>query len=281
MSIDIGVNRLSLLRPLWLVAWPVRAYWLHSDRKIGKRLVLERIIKPLLPPPPRGFEAQVPGGARVHLYYQEDLGLTTLLGGGFERTELELELRLARPATTAVDVGANVGLHTSVLASAVGPGGHVLAFEPEPSNCSRLQENVVRNGFTNVEIHRVALQDRPGHAVLHLGADPMYHSTGTIFEDRAAGRDIVVEARILDDVWREAGSPSVSFVKIDTEGTEFEVLKGTERLLDAERPALLIETRDPRIEPWLAAWGYVGRRPRGFALGNVLFEPAVAPHRLA
>ena len=267
------MKRPSLMRAVWLLSWPLRTYWVHSERKIGKRFLLDRVLKPLLPAPPRGFTATVPGGGLVDLHYREDVGLTTLLGGGFERTELEQALRLARPTTTAVDVGANVGVYTVVLARAISQEGSVLSFEPEPSNVERLRANVERNGLTNVEIHPVALADRAGQAVLHLATDGMYHSTGDVYEERATGRDLPVSTLTLDDVWERAGAPTVSFVKVDTEGTELDVLRGAEGLLRAESPALLVEDRDSRIEPWLAARGYLGSRPPGFALGNTLFQP--------
>ena len=261
-----------VLRGIWILGWPIRTYWLHSRRKLGKRLVVDRLVKRLLPPPPSGFEAELPGGARVFLHYREDIGLVTLLSGGFERVELELARRLARAGTTAVDVGANIGLYTAVLAGAVGPRGRVLAFEPEPESARRLEDNVARNGLTNVEVHQVALGDRPGELVLHLAADPAYHSTAAVRERRASGESLRVQARTLDDVWGEAGSPTVSLVKVDTEGGELTALRGAERLLRAERPALLVEAREPQLEVWLRGLGYVPRRPDGFALGNTLFE---------
>ena len=262
-----------LLRALWPLTWPVRAYWLRSEWKLGKKLLLDRMLKPLLPAPPRGFEAELPGGARVFLHYREDIGLVTLLGGGFERAELDVARRLALPETTAIDVGANVGVYSVVLARAVGPEGRVLAFEPGPENVRRLEENLARNGLANVDVHAVALAEEPGELVLRLGSDPAYHSTGDVFEGRASGGELRVRARTLDEVWREAGSPEVSVVKIDTEGGELAVLRGARELLRAKRPALLVEARDPRVETWLGERGYEGTRPPGFALGNVLFVP--------
>lgn len=263
----------GILRLAWPLAWPLRAYWLRSERKLGKKLLLDRVLKPLVPAPPRGFEAELPGGGRIFLHYREDIGLVTLLGGGFERAELMCARRLVRPGTTAVDVGANVGVYTVVLALAAGPRGRVLAFEPAPENLRRLEQNVTLNRLENVDVHGVALADRTGEVVLQLGADPAYHSTVEVFERRALGAETRVEAAILDEVWRAAGAPEVSFVKVDTEGSELPVLQGAEELLAATRPALLVEARDARVEAWLAERGYVGTRPAGFALGNVLFEP--------
>jgi FkbM family methyltransferase len=262
-----------LLRALWPLTWPVRAYWLRSERKVGKKLVLDRVLKPLLPGPPRGFEAELPGGGRIFLHYREDIGLVTLLGGGFERAELERARALARAGTTAIDVGANVGVYAIVLARAVGAAGRVLAFEPGPENARRLEENLARNALENVDLHRIAVADRAGELLLRLGADPAYHSTGDVFEGRASGAELRVPARTLDEVWREAGSPEVSFAKLDTEGGELDVLRGATELLARDRPPLLVEARDARVADWLAERGYEGTRPHGFALGNVLFVP--------
>lgn len=262
-----------LLRLLWPLTWPVRAYWLRSERKLGKKLLLDRVLKPLLPPPPRGFDAELPGGGRVFLHYREDIGLVTLLGGGFERIELECARRLARRGTTAVDVGANVGVYTVALGLAVGDEGHVLAFEPGPENVRRLEENVAVNGLGNVSVHRLALGDGPGEIALRLGVDPAYHSTAEVFEGRGSGATTVVEVATLDDIWRRSGSPEVSFVKVDTEGSELRVLRGAEELLAAMRPPLLVEARDEEVGRWLAERRYSATRPAGFARGNALFVP--------
>src|SRR5919199_1573357 len=131
-----------LLRLLWPLSWPVREYWLRSERKLGKRFLVDRVLKGVLPAPRRGFEAELPGGGRVFLHYREDIGLVTLLGGGFERAELEAARAHARARTTAIDVGANVGVFTVALALAVGPEGRVLAFEPFADNVRRLERNL-------------------------------------------------------------------------------------------------------------------------------------------
>jgi FkbM family methyltransferase len=262
-----------LLRVLWPLTWPVRRYWVGSRRKLGKRLLVDGILKRLLPAPPSGFEAELPGGGRIFLHYREDVGLVTFLSGGFERAELEEARRHARPGSTAIDVGANVGVYTVTLARAVGPAGGVLAFEPFPETVRRLEENVRLNGLANVAVHSKAVAAEPGEVELRLGSDPGFHSTATVAERRGSGASLRVLATTLDEEWEAAGRPPLSFVKIDTEGAEEAVVLGARDLLREQRPVVLAEVRDERVLALLRGLRYDDVRPRGFAPGNVLFVP--------
>jgi FkbM family methyltransferase len=271
--------RKLVLRVLWPLTWPVRSYWIHSERKLGKKLLVDRVLKRLMPPLPAGFEAELPSGGKVFLHYREDIGLVVFMGGAFEAAESAAAVKYARPGTVAVDVGANVGMFTIPLALAVGQRGAVLAIEPSPDNVERLKSNVELNELDNVIIRPLAVADRPGELHLHLAADPAFHSTTTVAEARAVGETVVVRAETLDVLWEEAGSPLVSLVKVDTEGGELAVLRGAERLFERCRPLLLVEAKsDERIlDEWLVPRGYSRTRPPGFAVGNFLCVPAGLP----
>ena len=84
---------------------------------------------------------------------------------------------------------------------------------------------------------------------------------------------MTVPATTLDEAWRGAGCPEVSFVKIDTEGGEEAVVRGAPELLTACRPVLLVEDRGGRAAAVLTTYGYSASRPEGFAAGNYLFTP--------
>jgi FkbM family methyltransferase len=142
----------------------------------------------------------------------------------------------ARPGTCAVDVGANLGIHTLVLAACVGDGGKVHAFEPVPSICDRMEENLKLNGVTNVELHKEAMGSFSGDVV--FDANPTDFNVG---KGRVTPQgDITVPIGTIDDRLGSLTQP-VSVVKIDTEGHELEVLKGAVDLLSKHRPAVLIE----------------------------------------
>lgn len=263
---------LRLLRLCWPLTWPLRFYWSHSERKLGKRFVVERVLRPRLPAPPAELEVERPGGGRVGVWYREDLGLVALMSGGFETAETEWLLARVRPGTAAIDVGANVGMYAVPLA---GRAEQVLAFEPAPENVRRLEANLARNGLGNVTVRPVALGERPGELLLRLGDDPMFHSTTEVAEQRGTGDEVRVEACVLDDEWRAAGSPEVSALKVDVEGGEAGVLRGATALLSECRPALLVEAsseeRLATLTSILEPLGYRASHPHGFGPGNHAF----------
>jgi FkbM family methyltransferase len=261
-------------RVLGVLSWPLRVYWARSSRPIGRTFVLEKVTPRLLPRPPAGFETRRPGGGTVFVHYGEEAGLVSLLLGGYEKSESEALCALALPGSVAVDVGANIGMYTIPLASAVGPRGTVLAFEPFSVNVARLRENVDRNGLTNVEMHRLALGARSGEVVLHLAADSLYHSTEWVPHGSTAGT-VSVPMAALDAVWRERGAPPVSVLKVDVEGAEPGVLRGARELLNTCRPAILVEAvssaRLDELVRVLGPLGYAHTRRPGFSPVNYLF----------
>lgn len=265
----------AVVRLAWPLTWPVRWYWAHSDRQLGKKLVVDRVLKRLVPAPPAGFETELPGGGRVFLHHRDDIGLVVLMTGSFEQAEIDVARSFARSATTVIDVGANVGIFTVPLALAVGTDGRVIAVEPSPDNVAQLEHNIRLNDLANVDVHAIALAAEPGEVALQLGADPAFHSTATVVRSRDAAVATLVRAETLDHIWRDAGSPDVSFLKIDTEGAELEVLNGARELLTACRTPILLEAKDSErlraLDELLLRLGYTRTRPRGFAVGNYLY----------
>ena len=93
----------------------------------------------------------------------------------YEVLELELMESLLNPGMTVIDVGANVGIHTSIAARSVAPHGTVYGFEPVPENFEILVGNLARNQLTNVVVEQLAVGDEVGRSTIYLEE----HSIGT------------------------------------------------------------------------------------------------------
>ena len=269
-----GSVRRGLFKAVWALSWPIRVYLRLTPAHRGRGLVEAALVRLVLPLAPGAFVASLPGGGTIAVRYRERIGLSMLLYGSFEAAETELLRSLARPGTTAIDAGANVGLITVPLALAVGRTGHVLAFEPAPETVARLRENLRRNGLENVTVVEAALGAERGAATLVLGEDSAYNSTA--LTSPAGGREVRVER--LDDVWEEAGRPDVSVLKVDVEGAELDVLAGAAELVRSSRPAVLVEAAEPQraeaVTQLLAGHGYRLTPAAGVQSWNLLFLSA-------
>ena len=269
------VLRQGVFRAAWALAWPIRAYLRLTPAHRGRGLVEAVLVRVVLPLAPSTFIAALPGGGTIALRYRERIGLSTLVYGSFEAAETDLLRGLARPGTTAVDAGANVGLFTVPLALAVGSEGRVLAFEPAPETVARLRENLRRNDLENVSVVEAALGAERGAATLVLERDSAYNSTALTPTAPGVGAEVRVER--LDDVWNEAGRPEVSVMKVDVEGAELHVLAGAAELVRSNRPAVLVEVSEPHraeaVSRLFAEHGYRLTPASGLQPWNLLFLP--------
>ncbi len=157
-----------------------------------------------------------------------------LLRGFFEFYETSIVRKLVRPGNTFVDIGANIGWFTLLACSLVGPGGHVLSFEPAQAAFRSLKHNLSMNNFQQATVFNEALGAQRGTAFLYAhetgepGSNSMFAAT-----ERAPFETISV--RNGDETLEEVGITHIDFCKIDVEGAECEVLKGL------SKTALMIE----------------------------------------
>lgn len=151
--------------------------------------------------------------------------------------ERRLLRRLLRPGQHAADVGANIGYYLLLIESAVGPGGSVVCFEPEPDNLRELGRNVRANGFANVRVVAAAVGAEQGEVRLRAGIN------GAVSEDGTG--DFIVPRVRLDSALTEP----LDFLKIDVEGYEGHVLAGARQILLEHRPALFVEIHPAWLSP--------------------------------
>jgi FkbM family methyltransferase len=175
-----------------------------------------------------------------------------LIYSEFERMETAFVTRLLRRDMTVVDAGAHHGLYTLLASKRVGWDGRVIALEPSPRECERLEKHLRMNRCSNTELVPCALGEDPGEADLYLvdGFQDWCNSLRPPVVDEPI-RTVRVSVRRLDDVLAEWGVTKVDFLKLDVEGAELSVLYGAMKLLHREsRPAILVEVRDTRTRPW-------------------------------
>lgn len=168
-------------------------------------------------------------------------------------TELEAHRTLYRPGTI-IDVGAHIGAFAVPLARL--PDVSVLAFEPIPHIAQRLRDRLIRElGSTavNTAVFSVALSDLPGRKKLSiptLDGNP-------VLEWASIAKDF---ERIREDDPARLGSPitydvevwtldsldldDVKSIKLDAEGNEYAILRGSRNTIARCRPFITVELEE-------------------------------------
>jgi len=169
-------------------------------------------------------------------------GVLVAQGDWFER-EIEFWRNGIQAGMTVIDVGANAGVYTFSAAQRVGATGLVLAVEPFSQCVGYLNETCRVNQLDWVKVCAGAASDRQGSAKLSLSSASELNEL--ISEEEGQTRDASsfeeVECFTLDSLIDKYSVNRVDFLKIDAEGHELQVLKGSDRLLSDFAPIILYE----------------------------------------
>lgn len=157
-------------------------------------------------------------------------------------SELEFVRRALEPGMIVIDVGANYGVFTMAMAKAVGSSGKVIAYEPTPDVAQLLSQSVSDNGFSNVQVQRIALSNKPGIAHFAVGAQSELNRL--VSERPRDGNTIEVKLDLLDHQLESLRIGFPDFVKIDAEGHGAEVVSGASRIFIEGDPLVLFEIND-------------------------------------
>ncbi|HKO62549.1 MAG TPA: FkbM family methyltransferase [Pyrinomonadaceae bacterium] len=153
--------------------------------------------------------------------------------------------RLVKPGEVVVDLGAHVGACTKFLSDLVGETGAVYSVEPFPLTFEILQQSVDKLKLSNVQLINCAVSDASGKLMMEV---PTFAESGESFYDARlipAGatsslRQAAVDVKTVDSLF-SGRQRAISFIKCDVEGQELQTLRGAKRVIDTDRPMLMLE----------------------------------------
>lgn len=144
--------------------------------------------------------------------------------------------QLLRTGEVVWDIGAHCGYTVLIESRAIGPGGRVVAFEPNPRNRQLLGLHLQWNRTTNVTVLPYAVSGADGELSFGWEDDQRASSISS----HLGGTGWKVPVRHVDGLIASGEAPAPTFLKIDVEGAELELLHGATRLLAHEPNLLLI-----------------------------------------
>jgi len=168
------------------------------------------------------------------------VGLPLYRDRHWELAETRALQAVLRPGMTYLDVGANIGYFVALAASAVGPGGRVVAVEPDPYNFGLLSRTVRFNRWNHVTLLNMAAGPEKGTARLFKsGANLGDHR---LYADGESNGRAAVEVPVgpLDAEFAARQLPPPDVVKIDIQGFEELAFRGMGALLAGDRPMTVL-----------------------------------------
>jgi FkbM family methyltransferase len=156
----------------------------------------------------------------------------------------------------------------------VGSEGFVIALEPVPETYASLRENLRSNGVANVVALPLAAWS--SNNVLEILVPPGRSGSSAMVTRHFTGlglrgRRISVKAVALDNLVKDLRISRVDLIKIDAEGAELEILRGSLDIIRKYRPAIVAEVLRENLAQVLSLL-------RGFGYRAVLLggDPRVA-----
>ncbi len=189
-----------------------------------------------------GFSAIVKARHGFFLYNKNDVyvGKSIEVYGEWSENEIELFSTFVGKGSVVIEIGSNIGSHTVPIAKMVGPTGYVFAFEPQQLVYYTLSANIVLNNLTNVEAVHAAVSSQAGVTRVPYVNYDVPNNFGGIRMSDDHGK--VVRKISLDHM--KASFKSLSFIKVDAEGMELEIVKGAKEVISAFRPIMYLESDD-------------------------------------
>ncbi len=170
------------------------------------------------------------------------------------KLEIELDYIYNNVAngSKVIDVGANIGFYTFALSKIVGENGNVYSFEPGPVSYALLSRNIYTNLSVtkNIKAYNNIVSDDNGIGILDVCTSG--ESDNQVVTGKQKNNDSQIEIKKikLDDIISDECKNNISYIKVDTQGHEYYVLKGAKNIIEASKCIKMSIEFAPYLPTW-------------------------------
>lgn len=171
----------------------------------------------------------------------------------YQQEAIDAALTYVKNFNVAVDIGANVGLHSVRFSQKF---NQVFSFEPSSMNYECLVENT--KSFNNINIYKKGLGDKEDKAILSLPEDSTNCGACSIIDFREYEGNLISEE--IEIITLDSLNLKPDLIKIDTQTFELQVLTGSVSTIREYSPVLILEIEYKKptqiIKDFLKNFGY-------------------------
>lgn len=142
-------------------------------------------------------------------------------------------------APVVIDCGGHIGTFT-LLVKTLNGSARIYAIEPLQENLRLLKENLQLNGIADVTVVEKALHARRGPLSLYV-TEVGFDSATTSSPGTSRWRKINVEATTLEDIVNANAIAAIDLLKMDVEGSEYEIIGASFPLLREKARRIIME----------------------------------------
>ncbi|MBA6152680.1 FkbM family methyltransferase [Gelidibacter maritimus] len=144
-----------------------------------------------------------------------------------------------------IEVGANIGTETvSFCDVAEKYKAQVFAYEPLSSNVKIILQNKAENSLDNLLLFNCLVSNKSGKSYFNV---PTGNNSGSGFISNSNDNNDMQEFEVIT-LDEKIVDKNISLICIDVEGFEYQVLKGSENLININRPVLILEVNKKYLE---------------------------------
>ncbi len=178
-----------------------------------------------------GFKLRVP--FRYIRYFEPE----------YELNNINFINNYVNPGDVVIDVGAHIGLLSTIIAKKIQQTGRVYSFEPTPSTFHLLNKTIKINHIEKIVIPiKAAVSDTNSKTRFYVTDIEAHNSNSLVDNKRDYAKETSVEVDLIsiDSFIEQKNIKKINFIKIDAEGAEFSVLKGAKKTIETFHPLIIL-----------------------------------------
>ncbi len=211
-------------------------------------------------------------------YDDKGLSKDLLIHKKREKFSTDLVKSIIQEDEIIIDIGANIGYYT-LLESQLASKGKVFAVEPIPENFNLLDINIKLNECKNIDAYKMAIGDISGKSKMYVYDK---RNRCSFIKDPSGNiiNEIEVPVMTLDKFVESYVRQDPTFIRMDLEGYEFQVIKGARGILDNNRPLKLFVELHPHLmsdERMMVILNTL--KQTNFKIESIIFDPESSDYR--
>lgn len=191
------------------------------------------------------YEKQILGQVLNINPHRSIVDLRLCICGLYEPDVVEYLISRILAGMVVIDIGANIGFFSLLMADLVSPTGEVLCYEPNPTTFEQLKKNIALNPYSNITPIQSAISNTTGTGRMSVLEDSALNTLALV----KGGEDIEIPLETLDASLRAHAVSRCDLIKIDIEGAEFLAVQGMKNTITLNpNIEFVIEVHPSQIE---------------------------------